>query len=236
MVKHALLLLTTVSVVTGCQSDLAVPEVGEPFFHLVLIPGGNTGGQATGSQYAMALDIMSAAEFSCRPVEQLDMRRGSDGALFDWRVDGTCDFPPGGIPRPPMAACCTLPFEGVGGELGAEALQPGESYSIVVTTGDLTVRGTTTMPGVPQVTVVGAPDAPVAVWSPVPGATGYRVLDDDYTTDTTYALPPGHGVVQIEALDPNLWVYRTDDQVLSSGIQGALGVFGSAAESPEVAY
>ncbi|HSJ13930.1 MAG TPA: hypothetical protein VK939_05920 [Longimicrobiales bacterium] len=216
-----------------------MPEIGEPFFYLVLYPGRVWDSLGEGSHYAMALTIHSAVDVRCRTVQSLAMTQASNDAPFAWRTTGFCDEVFATNPSLPGASCCTLPFAHPD-SLGAEDLRAGETYSMSMRSESVIATGRTTIPGPFSVHVVRTEDGWRAVWSRSPGAGGYSVTDGDFrvtlTQDSSLLLPAaGERFIHVEALDENLYRYL-QGTIVRSGIDAGQGVFGAMWSPGPVSY
>lgn len=230
-----------VALATGCAGDLDIPEIGEPYFYLVLQPGKVWSSTDPGAHFALAFTIVTPGDLRCRAVDGLDMRRASDDTPFDWTT-GACTAILG--PSIPSDACCTLPVSSTDPTaLGAGELAYGETYDLVVQTEGVTIQGSTRIPAAFQVRVMddGA-GGRLLVWPRVEGAAGYEVdlgtdpIRQSYQ-DTTYVLPAGtHGIAKVRALDANLWTFIANSTATRAGLDTGLGVFGAVSETGGVAY
>lgn len=225
----------------GCSGDpIVVPDSREPFLYLVLnerTPDRNTVDRRMG-QHALLLTAGSpVAPAEYRGAERFEMRRVSDGARFAWEARGmegpVPSYPAAPLDRPNFS----LPDSAPGPLLGADALEPGETYELRIETEGRTVGGRVTIPESFQVSLVEGGGRRTAVWPRVEGADGYRIEIEDspvqVQTDTAFVLParvPG-GRVRVSALDPALFRYLTDPRAGRAGVENAYGVLGATSSA-----
>jgi hypothetical protein len=127
-----------------------------------------------------------------------------------------------------------LPEESSGNGLAYRDLEPGETYELEIETEGVVLRGRATIPESLAVSVLVQGSHRIAVWPRVRGAGGYIVVADPYPgelqADTTYVIPadvPAGALLQVRALDENLYRYLADERVGRSGIDRGYGVFGA---------
>lgn len=204
---------------------------------------------ADSALYALVFDARSSGVNSYRAVEQVEMRRRSDGALFAWQV-----VPRGGtIPMPVQATVSTdvsnlrLPWRGTGGLLGREDLASGETYDLILVTAGVTITGSTSLPAAPA-PVAEAGDPLAFSWTSTEFAAAYAVKTDADFAGLAYVREgrfrhrgrkppeewPTPAWIRVSAMDVNLanfWI----ESGRSPGLNGAVGVFGAlATDSVEV--
>lgn len=223
----------------ACDNDPVFPENRRPFVYLILNQTVELNGEPV--QPAFLLTIVRADSVVYRGAERFEMRRLSDGALFDWtseRADVSLDF---GIAGPRMqSANWLLADSATSAGLGQPSLEPGETYELVVETGSEVIRGKTTIPDTFSVSVLERDGQRVAVWPTVDGAVAYSVdavgVDEpfyDFQPDTTYELDAAATAVSVRAVGPHAFRYATDEDARRAGIEGGLGVFGAIQEVKE---
>lgn len=224
---------------SGCQGDeILVPISDEPFLYLVLneksIDRGSPEGRV--GQHALLLTPGPATESPrYRLAERFEMRRVSDGAGFAWRKERVPHEEVGSYPGVALERWnFHLPDTTSGPRLGAEALEPGETYELWIETRGEVIHGRVTIPGEFTASTIERNGRRVAVWPQVPGAAGYRIElsngDVLVQPDTSYVIPEevlSGGAIDIEALDPNLFLYMAEDRTARAGIDTGYGVFGA---------
>jgi hypothetical protein len=216
----------------GCLQDPpTVPERKEPMLYMVLhqLSAGDSGLHAlltrTGSP--ILSEFIQASRF--------EMRRGSDGALFDWRFRPQPAGSGVGLHPTPLTLSANyfLPMTGNGGRLGGQFLRNGQRYVLTVETSSGTIQGSTSIPGSFNITY----DSDSAVrWSRAEGAAGYQVVEGAYRLlqlDTVYRPGRFIGVsvpIRVIALDSNLFRYLRGTEQTAAGITGGFGILGGATE------
>lgn len=226
-----LLALTLAS--TGCQTDpVDTPLAPGPFLYLVLGERSVDVSRADSAgrwQHAMLLSLTPDQTVEFRSAVRFAMEDGR-GRRFGWTDlarTGSVVREPGPDSMHPNWVLPETPWAG----LGADHLEPGESYTLHVDTEGRAVLGATTMPGPIAARITGTGD--VLAWGSVIGAAGYRVTIDDETlfvTDSVIALSAARQQatrIIVDALDPNAWAHHTNPKVGTAGVQGAFGVFGA---------
>ncbi|HEY8469722.1 MAG TPA: hypothetical protein VIL18_08770 [Longimicrobiales bacterium] len=228
--------LGLVALTVGCRADdIVVPESDEPFLFLVLNWRTLSNYDLeTFSQHALLITAGSPDESPrYRSAQRFEMRRASDGALFDWRAhtrlypeaSGSIDF------IELNWANYYLPQESSGNGLAYRDLEPGETYELEIETEGVVLRGRATIPESFTVSILVQDGRRIAVWPRVRGAGGYIVgVEGELQPDTTYVIPadvPAGALLQVRALDENLYRYLADDRVGRSGIDRGYGVFGA---------
>lgn len=229
--------LVAAALASACSGDaIVVPVSEEPFLYLVLnersvdrsSPAGHVG------QHALLLTSGSPAQPAhYRRAERFEMRRASDGAAFAWQVrpltGDVGSFPSVSLDHPNLSLPAAAPPA-----LGADDIVPGETYELRVETGGRVIQGRVTVPARFAATVAERDGRRVAVWPRVPGAAGYRITPGDgplrIQADTAFPVPdglPGGSALRIDALDPGLFTYLTDDRTGRAGIDAGYGVFGA---------
>lgn len=236
MVRAAALVAAAV-LASACRGDvIVVPVSEEPFLYLVLnertVDRSTAEGRA--GQHALLLTSGSPAQPAhYRLAERFEMRRASDGAAFAWRVrpltGDVGSFPAVSLDHPNLALPAAAPPA-----LGADDVAPGETYELRVETGGRVIRGRVAVPARFAATVTERDGRRLAVWPRVPGAAGYRITPGDgplrIQADTTFAIPddlPVGSELRIDALDPGLYTFLTDDRTGRAGIDAGYGVFGA---------
>lgn len=227
--------LTMLVASLGCTGDrLVIPEREDLFVYVVL-----TSEQSSldSSLHAFLLRTGTPIRSPYVRADRFEMRRKSDGALFDWRALSPADSATGVADRSdPASGNYLLPRTGSGGRLGQRDLAGGETYSLLVTVGGQTVTGQVTVPHAP--TAEWTSDRAVQ-WRRVDGASGYSVTTQDYfplfgfTRDTVYQFDrripdnrSGIGTI-VRAYEAQLFDYLADRRQGRAGLVGALGVFGA---------
>ena len=238
-------------VCAGCAGDrLVLPESDEIVISVVLVP--NAASPANQDLRAFLIRAGTPIRSPYLVADRFEMRRLSDGALFDWRpVAPEFDLPPadstavGGSFIIPLNGNYLLPRVGLAGRLGRQDLAAGETYTLVVEVQGRNIIGQVTIPGVP--TLVRTPDlanGDSVVWRRVDGAEGYSVTTPDFyplfgfTKDTVFQFDSRIQAGQartgtvVRAYEPQLFAYVqnfrfTNSRVGRAGIVGGLGVFGA---------
>lgn len=235
--KRAALVLACTASVLGCRADpITLPAGDEAFLYIIL-------GQRTPNLVAGVSGQHGYLLRSGRPdrpatfleADRFEMRREVDGALFGWQSYGFSGETADVLAVSYSDANYHLPDGTTAGGLGADSIGPGERYELDVAIDGSVIRGSVTVPETFSATVREQNDRAVATWPRVSGAAGYQlhIPDEDLVllTDTFYPLPEaliGTGAeLVVDALDPNIWLYLTDDQAASAGIEGAFGLFGA---------
>lgn len=234
--KAAALVILSVALLAGCRGDeVLIPNSEEPFLNLVLNQRTVSERVGRSGQFAFLLTSGSPAEparFRC--AEHFTMRPTGTTAQFRWRALA-CSGEVGGYPAVSFNdANHYLPDPTTAEGLGAEAIQPGGAYELLIETGGRTIRGSVRVPVSFSASASEHNGRRMAVWPRVVGAAGYQIrLPDERLvtqTDTSFTVPDEvlrGEQIEIRALDPNLWRYVTEDQLHRSGIDGGFGVFGA---------
>ncbi len=199
--------------------------------------------------YAVVYDAGSSGLSTYRSVEQIEMRRRSDGALFAWEtIPRSGGFSPSPTSQPSSdLSNLRLPWNGTGGALGRADLAGGETYDLHLVSEGLTVTGVTTLPGRPSPTE-DQQDRLVFEWEAVPFAATYAVRSDaellgfsmsaltrfEHTRLKPVDEWPSPAWLRVTALDANLARFWTEPSRASAGLTGAIGVFGAAATDSAV--
>lgn len=237
--SRALSWALALGLLAGCAGDSIVPPSGdEPFVYIIL--GQRTvNHRALGPKYGQhgyLLRSGSPAEPAIfLEADRFDMLRARDRARFGWRSFGFKGEATGTWAVSYDDANYNLPDTATMAGLGAEDIQPGERYELEIEVGGALILGSVVVPDSFTVTVTELNGRTVATWPDVAGAAGYQVhfADEDAVllTDTLFGLPAdaigSGGALAVEAMDPNLWLYITNDQTPRAGIEGALGLFGA---------
>lgn len=238
-------LALAVAALGGCSAD--APLLGssrEPFLYLVIDRGPSRvrNGGPDSVLHALVATVGSPNAGQFRSIGRFEMRRASDLALFDWTVtprSGAVDV------RDVNQASAAgwnvhLPWVGAGGRLGRRDLQAGETYLLDVESEGRVLTGTATIPGRPAL-VVDSVAAPYRLhWS---GTAVLYALDSDTeisvrtVVDTMIALGysrepqsvPDPAWARVTAMDASLASFLLDPGRTSSGVHGALGLFGAMA-------
>ena len=237
-----LILVIAATAPVACAGDeVVVPESEAPYLYLVLNFRTLWTYGAVDEQHQLALLLttgpaIGASEY--RTAEHFHMRRASDGARFDWR--GHPELASRMAPDPPelLNANYHLPeTSGLDG-LGADSILPGETYTLEIETGGVTLRGEATVPADFTVSVATRDGRRIAEWPRVEGASGYFVgvypHPSEMQTDTFFVIPedvPAGESVRVQALDANLFRYITDDRLGRAGIDAGFGVFGAVSSA-----
>lgn len=228
----AVLLLA--AAVPACSTEITFPENRQPFLYMMLNEVAPAGG-GTVVQPALLLRQIRADSAVFLEAESFEMRRASDGALFDWRNERLFGFSPfvdlGGIDV--QEGNYLLSDSTTDRGLGRTGLEPGATYDLRIDTGDGEITGTVTVPDTFSITITGEGDDRRAVWPDVDGAGGYSVsrAGEDggvrLQRDTTAPLPPGTASVTVRAVDPQAFGFLVDPNARRAGIEGGLGVLGA---------
>lgn len=231
-------LVAAALLLAACDGDpVTVPTEQTPFLYLVLgEPSINQHAPFDGPrirQHAMLLGLGSPAE-NARYLTAQSFVMLEQGTLsrFGWEHTGIPWDEVGSFPgvsfRDPNYQLAPQAADG----RGAAELRPGTTYSLRITTPLGTIIGETSTPGPIQGRIIESEPTDLVAWAPVAGAMGYRVVAGDMylVSDTAFRLPPDLDddlAVWVEALDPNVWSYLTDDALPRAGIEGGNGVFGA---------
>jgi hypothetical protein len=226
------------TVLGGCTADVLVPHTNEPMVYLVLTPDSLTGLQM--ELRAVLATTATPVRVEYRSADSFIMRRASDGALFDWREDATASavYTPFGGNFVLAESASTL-------GLGRDALTPGETYTLTISSLGRTITGRATIPARPQPVVIEGPDRRVVEWPRAAAAAMYLVETDSelrelqhVIVDTFFVLPDDRpetpGVPQrfrITAVDSNWFRFMRDTSTVSAGLEGAYGLFGATSRT-----
>lgn len=177
-------------------------------------------------------------------ADAFSVRRERDGKLLDWHhqeIDGPIPTYSGDIATQGNYVLANV---GEGGKLGRSELTGGDRYILEVTAGGSTIHGDVVLPEDIHVSVAHEGDSLVARWNRSRGAVAYEVTAatearGSTTRDTSYVLRldqrlqplPDTATLFIVAVDTNYYRFAHDTLVASSGLAGALGVFGAFAEA-----
>ena len=231
--------------IVGCANDGSLtPESQAPFVFVILTStqaaiGGPS--QPDSSIVGLLLTIGSPISSPFRKADRFEMRRATDGALFDW------------IERTPSSVT-GADFRGIAASdgnyqlkhattttgLGSDSIKPLESYTLTIDTQGSQLTGLTTVPAIPQPRIVVDGTRRFILFGPVNGAAGYIVSLGSFSTglltpDTVLEmrsgglnpLPP-NSEFRVIALDTNAFRYLSDTTRGSAGLVGGLGLFGAA--------
>lgn len=214
----------------GCGEEIVFPENRQPFVYLVLNHTMAPAGEPI--QPAFVLTVWRADSVSYLSAERFEMRRASDGALFDWRNESLFSADPTfnlGQAVRPSRANYLLADSATGRGLGLRDLAPGTTYDLLVDTGEEVIRGRATIPDTFRVAF---PGGRRIAWSRAEGAAGYRLeLTGDevfFTRDTVFTVPDDvtADFLRLHALGPHVFAYLTDDDRRRAGLNIGTGVFG----------
>lgn len=220
----------------GCAGDrLVMPNSDEIFVYVVLAP--DAASPASRDLHAWLFKAGTPIRSPFLTATRFEMRRASDGSLFDWRLVPTADsIVVAATAVDSRDGNYSLPRVGTSGRLGRADLQADETYTLLVEVGGRTVTGQVTIPGVPVISrTPELANADSLIWRRVAGAGGYSVDTQDFypifdfTTDTVFRFDSrilNHGTV-VRAYESQLFAYTVDERVGRAGVVGALGVFGA---------
>lgn len=207
----------------------------EPMLVLILSPDSQSA--ITSQLRALLTTTGTPFEVEFRSAERFEMRRASDGAVFDWQETAV---PAGQFT--PSAGNFVLAESASTRGLGRVDLRAGERYTLDVLTVGRSIVGETSIPMRPRPQLVERSDGTRMVeWPRDARVGGYAVFaetDDGperVTKDTFYVLRedvrrgllPPSPKVRITAMDPNWYRYLSDSTARVAGIEGARGVFGA---------
>lgn len=222
----------------GCEpSRIVVPDSDEPFVYIVLDPAVRDRVVSSDrTQYAVVLTTRTPVQSPCRSVQRFAMHSSSNPVPFGWRIAGECFMGLSSILDQYTDSCCHLPEMAGADSLGALDLERGMTYLIEIETEGRTVRGSATIPADFQVGLVERGGQRWLVWPRVAGAAGYQVHVSGSATrlvaDTTFLVESSGRVSgSVAAFDDNLFQYVSDEELTSSGVEGAFGVFGAVTNS-----
>lgn len=240
MVRRRLIGVIASLLICACAGDqIVMPDSKEVFVLVMLAP--DAAAPASKDLYAFLLRAGTPLNSPYLTADRFEMRRASDGALFDWTVVPTRDSFVVGVYGVGLSdANYMLPRVGSAGRLGRQDLQAGETYTLIILVDGTTITGQVTIPGVPTINrAIAYTTGDSMAWRRVAGVPGYSVTTQDFfpifefTKDTTFRFDApilnnqnGHGTV-VRAYDPQLFLYETDERAGRAGIIGALGVFGA---------
>lgn len=219
----------------GCGEEIVFPENRQPFVYLVLNHTMAPAGEPI--QPAFVLTVWRADSVSYLSAERFEMRRASDGALFDWRNESLFSADPSfdlGQAVRPSRANYLLADSATDRGLGFRDLAPGTTYELLVDTGEEVIRSRATIPDTFRVAF---PGGRRIAWSRSDGAGGYRLqLTADetfFTRDTSFTVPDGVSpeLVRLHALGPHVFAYLTDDDRRRAGLDVGTGVSGGIIEA-----
>jgi hypothetical protein len=231
------LAMALIAGIAACaSSDPLLPNGDEAFVYVILDP--STSNQAgTYDQYAVVLTAGTPALSPCRDVQRFSMARARDRASFAWRIQPECLEGAGTDGIGTLGeSCCVLPEQAPADSLGVNDLRGGERYDLEIATEGVTVTGSLVLPDTFSIRVITLPDGRrAATWPPVRGAAAYLV-DGVFLTDTVRVLPPEGGILEVQALDANLYAYLRDETSARAGVENARGVFGAVTRAGLVFY
>ena len=232
-----------------CRSDgPLIPVSDAPFVFVVLTSTQTTIGPPPLDSSIVGVLLTAGSPLSSpfRHAESFEVQRASDGALFPW----TERVPDSGLTGADFRGIAfadgnyTLKHTSTTDGLGADSIAPLQSYLLSISTQGSQVTGRTTVPAIPQPRLIVDGARRFVVFGPVAGAAGYipsaetEIFEGALTTDTILELHYGRGDVtppnpqfQVIALDTNAFRYVSDTTLTTSGLVGALGLFGSASSA-----
>jgi hypothetical protein len=224
----------------GCAGDrVLIPQSDDILVDVVIAP--DDAAPSAVNLHAFLLRAGTPLRSPFLVATRFEMRRLSDGALFDWRPVTPSDTAVGNGNEYvlPSEANYELPRAGSGGLLGRQDIVAGESYGLLIEVDGRTVQGLTKVPGVPTIVRSAALlSQDSLVWATAAGAGGYSVVTQDFfplsdfTRDTLYRFDGPNDNISakgtvVRAYEPGLFSYLTDRRRGSAGVTGALGVFGA---------
>ena len=229
----------TIVALTACDPGSALySRTDEPILTLVLSPPGSLTFDLPQSAVLALTGVPTHVEFV--RAEAFETFRASDNNRFDW-MEVEPSRPPGAGPLfRPLDGNYRLPDSTTPRGLGRSDLRGGETYRLMIRFAGRVIEGTTRMPEQPEPRVVETPEGLRVVWPKIDAAPFYLVYGatvnparDFYKqlTADTVAIPiliddlPSS--VRVVALDSNYARFLSDTSTTRSGLNGALGVFGS---------
>jgi hypothetical protein len=231
-------LITAIAV--GCTADpVVIPQSDEIFAAVVISPDA-----AAPSATKLSAFLLRAGTPLRSPylvATRFEMRRASDGALFDWRTVAQPDTAVGNGSEflRYSQGNYELPRVGFGGLLGRQDIRPGDTYNLLIEVDGRLLTGVVTVPGMPA--ILRSPALTIAdsvVWRSATGAVGYSIVTQDFfplsdfTVDTVYRFSSrldntSSKGTTVRAYEAQLFSYLTDRHVGRAGLSAGLGVFGA---------
>jgi hypothetical protein len=231
----------------GCErASLSAPPSSDPYVFLIISPEplpSKFVQIADTSLQALLLTAGSASGAPQRHAEVFQLTSPTDGSTFTFlerRMSGEAP----GIGRNGADVedgNYILPFPSHPPARGASELAPLGSYDLRIETGGRIIDGRTRIPDRPQLTVFSDGAKRFVTFPPAAGAAAYLVNGDTelrtrITTantielfyDVNPAFVPANPQFNVVALDSNTVRFISDSTRASSGINGGLGLFGSA--------
>ena len=225
----------------GCGTDiLSAAFRPHPFVYLVVSPGGIPQRGRLDTDPAMRsllLTIENPGIARYRTAELFRVRRASDGVALPLTETRSAEpsFQFDGVNL--VDANFVLP--------SAAQLNPGDEILLEIATQGLNITGSTRVPSRPTPRLVTIGARRFVVFGPTAGAAGYILSSDTeawgelVVRDTIIELRfnreagaiPSSPEIRVTAIDTNLFSYLRDTTVSRAGLDGAYGVFGSAASA-----
>ncbi len=191
--------------------------------------------------YALVASTSASARLRYRRVDEFQMRRRSDGAVYDWTVDdesGDVPFFETGRSLNGIANV-RLRGSGTGSKLGRKDLRGGDTYDLHIVVEGQEIDGVAALRAPLQIELTYSPEQVTASWTRTVVDEVYLIEvttepSNHYTSDTSYVMQktsftdPPPGViprVQVTAMGAPYFAYLADSTQRTVGLTGAYGVF-----------
>lgn len=240
-------------VLAACDApDPFMPDRAEPGLYMILYPGGDPLARlqdGSGALHGLLVRTGTPLETTYLRPDALTMTRARDGLRLGWEIrdltgEATAFNYAGGLLN---QGNLRLPRSATVAGAGAESIEPGDHFDLVVSTPGGDIRGSVDVPLRPVVRAVEKDGRTVFSWSPVPGAGAYEATFRG--ADGTFEeLPLGRDTmltvfrpilegdqISVYTYDRNLAAYLLDDTLVRAGIDRGFGFLG-AVVSADLAY
>lgn len=241
--RPALAGLICLASLSACESSPTLVRAEPSVTVYAVISPSGTASPAGGGLFALVAIQDGPFEGRYLTATAFSMQRINDGGQFAWEWAGQT----GALPAtqsngfPMSEANYRLAPTAPPGLLGRDDLLPGDSVALSVTLSDRVVTGRIRVPTLPTPTLVVEGDSVVAVWPRDAHAGAYLVESASenrlfsFQTDTSVRLAldrpasqrPATTYLRVFALDSAYGRLTRDLLLRSSGLSGALGLFGA---------